>query len=217
MEVSDDVQVKGEVTEAEHKKEEAPEPPKPEAPKEEPKKTEAPAGKVLATPAVRNLAMEMKVDLAKVAPTGKGGRITKEDVLKYAEGTKAGAKAGAGASSQPAVAKAAPVVVLEQDRVVKLTGVRRAMAKSMTDALKIPPYNLQEEMCIEKIKKMKEDYIKANPKMKMTYLPFFLKAFSQAMVKYPIFNAVSNPVTDKEGYITAVSYTHLTLPTICSV
>eukprot|EP00826_Nyctotherus_ovalis_P058907 TRINITY_DN8147_c0_g1_i13.p1 TRINITY_DN8147_c0_g1~~TRINITY_DN8147_c0_g1_i13.p1 ORF type:complete len:355 (-),score=125.79 TRINITY_DN8147_c0_g1_i13:147-1211(-) len=202
MEVSDDVQVKGEVTEAEHKKEEAPEPPKPEAPKEEPKKTEAPAGKVLATPAVRNLAMEMKVDLAKVAPTGKGGRITKEDVLKYAEGTKAGAKAGAGASSQPAVAKAAPVVVLEQDRVVKLTGVRRAMAKSMTDALKIPPYNLQEEMCIEKIKKMKEDYIKANPKMKMTYLPFFLKAFSQAMVKYPIFNAVSNPVTDKEGYIT---------------
>lgn len=202
MEVSDDVQVKGEVTEAEHKKEEAPQPPKPKAPKEEPKRTEAAGGKVLATPAVRNLAMEMKVDLAKVTATGKGGRVTKEDVLKYAEGAKSGAQADTKAASQQPVPKSAPVVALAQDKVVKLTGTRRALAKSMTDALKIPPYNLQEEMCIEKIKKMREDYMKANPKMKMTYLPFFLKAFSQAMIKYPIFNAISNPVTDKEGYIT---------------
>lgn len=208
MEVDDDVHVK-ETSEAEHKKEE-PEPskpePKPEPPKAEAKKEEqkAAAGKVLATPAIRSLAQEMKIDLAKVTPTGKGERITKDDVMKYAASGKP--SEAAKPTTQQAIPEAAPVVALEQDRVVKLTGIQRAMAKSMTDALSIPPYNLQEEMCIEKIKKMRADFIKANaksnPKMKMTYLPFFLKAFSQAMIKFPIFNAVSNPVTDKEGYIT---------------
>lgn len=204
MEVGDDVQVK-ETAKDEHKQEE-PEPskpePKPEAPKTKAKKEEqkAPAGKVLTTPAVRSLAQEMKVDLAKVTPTGKGGRITKDDVMKYAASGKSAE--GAQPAAQQTIPAAAPVVALEQDRVVKLTGIQRAMAKSMTDALSIPPYNLQEEMCIEKIKKMRADFVKANPKMKMTYLPFFLKAFSQAMIKFPIFNAVSNPATDKEGYIT---------------
>jgi 2-oxoisovalerate dehydrogenase E2 component (dihydrolipoyl transacylase) len=204
MEVGDNIEVKGSTTEAEHKAEEPPkgEAVKQEVPREEPKKEESRAsgGKILTTPAVRGLAAEMKIDLAKVTPTGKGGRITKNDVLKYAESEKS--KESAKPSAKQTIPQAAPVVALEQDRVVKLTGVRKAMAKSMTDALTIPPYNLQEEMCIEKIKKMKADYVKANPKMKMTYLPFFLKAFSQAMLKYPIFNAVSNPIPDKEGYIT---------------
>jgi len=195
MEVDDNIEVKGEVTHAEHKKEEAAEPSKEEAPESKKEESKASAGKILTTPAVKNFAAEMKVDLSKVTPTGKGGRITKNDVLKYVEDKKPKE------SPKRVKHEAAPVVASEQDRVVKLAGLHRAMAKSMTDALSIPHYNLQEEMCIEKIKKMKADYIKANPKLEMTYLPFFIKAFSQAMLKYPVFNAVSNPTTDKEGYI----------------
>lgn len=213
MEVGDEVKAKEEVTEHEHKKEVAPAPapetPKAEAPKQksEPKRETGPAGKVLTTPAVRSLALEMKVDLAKVTPTGKGGRVTKEDVMKYAETMKAAPTTQAppaqrAAPTEQTIPAQAPVVALEHDRVVKLTGIRKAMAKSMTDALTIPPYNLQEEMCIEKLKKIREVYQKANPKSKMTYLPFFIKAFSQAMLQYPVFNALSNPTPDKEGYIT---------------
>ena len=214
MEVGDDIKVKEEVAES---KEEAPkaEEPKPEPPKEEPKakaaKAEAPAGgQVLATPAVRSLATEMKIDLAKVTPTGKGGRITKNDVLKYAESMKSGASAAPSAPAAPAAPSAGkadkfiPIQIpkaLERDQPKKCTGIRRAMVKSMTDALSIPPYNLQEEVCIDEIKRIRKDYVKLHPGNKITYLPFFIKAFSQAMLEYPIFNAVTNPNVDSEGYI----------------
>ncbi len=210
MEVGDDVKVKEEVKKEEHAAPEPPkaeppkaEPPKAEPPKAEPKREAAPEGKVLATPAVRALAMEMKVDLKKVTPTGKGGRVTKSDVLKFAESM----KAGAAPIAEPAPAHeaepkpAAPPVALGQDRTVKLTGIRRAMVKSMTDALTIPPYNVQDEVSIEKLKVIRKAFLAANPKSKITYLPFFMKAFSQAMLEFPVFNAQANPNVDKEGYI----------------
>lgn len=165
-------------------------------------------GKVLATPAVRALANEMKVDIKKVKATGKGGKTTKEDVLKYAESLKVvekpvSAPALAEKASKPApVSKPEPIpVALEADRLVKLTGIRKAMAKSMTDALTIPHYNLQDEINIGELKKIRQKYAELNPGKKITYLPFFVKAFSLAMVEYPMFNAVTNPTTDKDGYI----------------
>ena len=182
----------------------APEPPKAEAPKPAPapaaKHGEVPAGKVLATPAVRGLATEMNIDLTKVTPTGKGGRITKNDLLKYAETMKSGT-----ATKEPAaqvIPPPTPAVALQNDRTVQLVGIQRAMAKSMTDAVSIPSYNLQDDICIDKINIIRKAFTKAHPKTKLTYLPFFIKAFSQAMVKYPIFNAIFNPKTDSEGYIT---------------
>ena len=42
-------------------------------------------GKTLCTPAVRRLAMENNVVLSNVAGTGKGGRVMKEDIVKYIE------------------------------------------------------------------------------------------------------------------------------------
>lgn len=205
LEVDDNVVVKGEAESSEHAEEKTKEePPKQEPPKEAPKrevKQEAPAGgKILATPAIRGLAQEMKVDLTKVTATGKGGRITKDDVLKYAESMKGKASARKEESKQEPIAAAQPVA-LEQDSLKKLTGIRRAMVKSMTDALTIPPYNLQDYVCIEQVKKLRSDYARLNPGKKLTYLPFFVKAFSQAMLKYPMFNAVVNPNVDSEGYI----------------
>lgn len=204
LEVDDNVVVKEEASSSEHGeekvKEEPPKAPKEEAPKKEVKQ-EAPAGrKILATPAVRGLAQEMKIDLSKVTATGKGDRITKDDVLKYAESMKGKPSAGKQESKQEPVVAAQPIA-LEQDSLKKLTGIRRAMVKSMTDALTIPPYNLQDCVCIEQVKKLRNDYIKFNPGKKLTYLPFFLKAFSQAMLKYPMLNAVVNPNVDSEGYI----------------
>jgi len=169
-------------------------------------KEEAPAseGKVLATPAIRNLAQEMKVDLKKVKATGKGGRITKDDVLKYAQAAKETPAEPTPAPTHapaPATPKQAAPTVLEQDKIIKLSGMRKAMTKSMTDALTIPHYNIQDEFNIEKLKAARQAFIGANPKSKITYLPFFIKAFSQAMLEYPVFNAVTNPALDKEGYI----------------
>ncbi len=201
MEVSDDVKVKEEPAKEEPAPEQKPEPtpaPAPAAPAAESKPSEpAPEGKVLATPAVRGLAAELKVDLKKVKATGKGGRVTKSDVLKFAEAMKSGA-APAGAPIE--VPKTAPVALAE-DRVVKLTGIRRGMTKSMTEALHIPHYNIQEEFEVDKLAKIRSAFSAANPKNKISFLPFFVKACSQVMIQMPVFNAITNSTVDQDGYI----------------
>jgi 2-oxoisovalerate dehydrogenase E2 component (dihydrolipoyl transacylase) len=69
----------------EHELKQSPPPPAESAAAETTPSTQPPvsSGKVLATPAVRHLAAEKGVNLADVVPTGKGGRLVKEDILNY--------------------------------------------------------------------------------------------------------------------------------------
>eukprot|EP00048_Salpingoeca_helianthica_P024829 m.35727 g.35727 ORF g.35727 m.35727 type:complete len:470 (-) comp9611_c2_seq1:38-1447(-) len=65
-------------------------------------------GKYLMTPAVRRLVSEHKVDLRKVVPTGKDGRILKEDVLRFLDGTAVAPSASAASTPAPAAPPKAP-------------------------------------------------------------------------------------------------------------
>ena len=202
LEVGDDVKVKEEAVES--KEEHAPEPPKAEAPKPEPKpepkserKHEAPAsGQVLATPAVRGLATEMGIDLTKVTPTGKGGRITKSDILKYAEGKKAEPSTQATPFSPPK----APAVALQHDVTIKLDGLTKAMTREVTDSRLIPNDNMLELISLETINRVRKAYEKAYKK-EISYGPFFIKALSWAMVQYPSLNGLTTANVDSDGYI----------------
>lgn len=91
--------------------------------------------KVLTTPSVRRIAMENKVDLTKVTPTGKHGRLLKGDLLEYLNLIPAGTvkphptlihQSG---SPKPTNAPRGEV------RVEALKGVRKAMMKAMTESL----------------------------------------------------------------------------------
>lgn len=91
----------------------------------------------LATPAVRRIAKENKVDLSKVEPTGKNGRVLKGDVLEYLGMVPPGTNiphpsiaAKAGSVSYGNVVAPAPA-----DRVEPLKGIRKAMLKSMSESL----------------------------------------------------------------------------------
>lgn len=87
--------------------------------------------KVLATPAVRRIAIENKVDLSAVPATGKLGRVLKGDVLEYLNLVPAGTNI-----PHPTLTKITqcekPIV---GDRVEVLKGIRKAMLKSMTESL----------------------------------------------------------------------------------
>ncbi|XP_025835449.1 lipoamide acyltransferase component of branched-chain alpha-keto acid dehydrogenase complex, mitochondrial isoform X2 [Agrilus planipennis] len=129
---------------------------------------------VLSLPSVRRLAKEKNVDLLKVIPTGKGGRILKEDVLKYI--------------GVQTVSKN------EKEKIIPLTGFQPAMFKAMTAALKIPHLVYCEEITatklLEVLKLTKREYEES--KIKVTLTAFLIKAVSNALQKYPILNASIN-------------------------
>lgn len=95
-----------------------------------------------ATPAVRRLAKEHKVDLAKVPPTGKNGRVLKGDVLEFLgqvpPGTNVPHPSNAPVKQAPAqcaATAAATPAPPAADRVEVLKGVRKAMLKAMSESL----------------------------------------------------------------------------------
>lgn len=147
-------------------------------------------GKVLATPATRRIAMENKIDLSKVKPTGKGGRIMKEDVIAYMEGGQAAAPSSSAPKAAVSTSVAAP-----QDYTISLaTGVRRGMVRSMTIANEIPAFGACDEIAMDNVIRAREalkPIFKARG-TKITFLPFFMKAASLALLQFPEINAHTN-------------------------
>jgi pyruvate dehydrogenase E2 component (dihydrolipoamide acetyltransferase) len=132
---------------------------------------------VLATPAVRALAKEMNLDLAEVHGTGPGGRITKEDVEGAA---KVAAPPGAAVDAYGPVEK------------IPLRGLRRTVAKRMAEASKrVAEVTIWQDADITELEQVraKEKEIAAAQGLKLTYLPFVIKACLAALRAHPYFNA----------------------------
>jgi len=134
-----------------------------------------------APPRVRKLARELGVDLSKVKGTGPGGVITEEDVLRYAEESKKAAEA----PRQPALVEGA----VER---VPLKGIRRIMASKMVEAKsRIPHAYIVEEVDVTELVKLR-DVLRQDAEskgVKLTLLPFVVKAVVKALKEYPLLNA----------------------------
>lgn len=157
--------------------------------------TAAPAGngKALASPAVRRLARELSIDLSLVPGSGEKGRVFKEDVKAYANG---GAKAVTAPAKAPALAVVAPVVSSTGgSRVEPIKGIKAAMARQMQDSVStIPHFTYCEEIDLTELialrSQLKDQYAKQG--IKLTLMPFFMKAMSLAMKQFPIMNSQVN-------------------------
>lgn len=136
--------------------------------------------KSLATPAVRRIAMEHKVDLSRVTPTGRNGRVLKGDVLEFLnlipEGTQ---------KPHPTLLKLPP----KEERVEVLKGIARVMVKSMTDSLRIPHFAYCDEVEMSKLIAARNELKHEAEGVKLTFMPFFIKAASLALLKFPILNS----------------------------
>ncbi|WP_440995460.1 2-oxo acid dehydrogenase subunit E2 [Arhodomonas sp. SL1] len=145
-------------------------------------------GPVPASPAVRRLARELGVDLRQVPGSGKKGRVYKEDVRAFAEG--AGQRA---AATEPpsAVATGSGAGEGEIIRREPLKGVRAAMARQMSaSASTIPHYTYSDDVDVTELlvvhRTVREHY---REELRVTLMPFFIKALSLTLRVFPQLNA----------------------------
>ncbi|KAI9146171.1 2-oxoacid dehydrogenases acyltransferase-domain-containing protein [Paraphysoderma sedebokerense] len=153
-----------------------------------------------ATPAVRRIAKEYNIDLSKVQGTGKGGRIMKEDVLKFVE---SGGKETIAATAEPiASSPASPLPTpAASDELRPLTNIQKAMLKTMSKSLQIPHFVYSDEIILNnatQLRKQINRHVAAHSTMypfkKISYMPILIKSFSLALQKYPLLNTmVVNP------------------------
>ncbi|MEU6675564.1 2-oxoglutarate dehydrogenase, E2 component, dihydrolipoamide succinyltransferase [Streptomyces sp. NPDC046925] len=153
------------------------------------------------TPLVRKLANEHGVSLSDVKGTGVGGRIRKQDVIAAAEAKKSAAPAPAAA---PAASKAPSIEASPlRGQTVKMTRMRKVIGDNMMKALHSQAQLTSVvEVDITKLMKLRakaKDAFAAREGVKLSPMPFFVKAAAQALKAHPVVNARIN---DDEGTIT---------------
>lgn len=146
----------------------------------------------VAAPAARKLAEENGIDLASVAGTGKGGRITKEDVVAAVANKKS-----APAPAAKSAAAAAPVVVAAGDRTEKRVPMTRLRAKiaerlveaqsSMAMLTTFNEVDMTEVMALRS--KYKDLFEKTHNGVRLGFMSFFVKAATEALKRFPAVNA----------------------------
>ena len=135
---------------------------------------------VLATPATRKLARDLGVDLAHVQGTGPGGRITDDDVRRFKPGIK------------PAVVGVAVAGLRGAEERIPLRGIRRKIAERMIKSKHTAAHVTHvDEVDMTEVVQLREKAKHAAEKrgVKMTYLPFIIKALIPALKQYPYLNA----------------------------
>ncbi len=144
-------------------------------------------GKAIASPAVRRRARELDIDISKVPGSGAKGRVMKTDVEAFAKGDTASAPAAAAAPAQATTGGG--------KRVEPIRGVKAAMAKAMVNSVStIPHFTYAEEFDLTNVialrEKLKQRY--ADDGIRITMMPFFIKAMSLALKEFPLMNAQVN-------------------------
>jgi pyruvate dehydrogenase E2 component (dihydrolipoamide acetyltransferase) len=145
--------------------------------------------RVLATPSTRRLAREMNVDINNISGTGLAGRVTRQDVLS------GGASGGLETYSAPGRTIPRPSYSshqAEQEERVALKGVRKKIAEKMQLAKQIVPhFTLMDEANVTELVKLRASLKAqlAEKKVKVTYLPFIMKALIATAREFPELNA----------------------------
>ena len=185
------------------------------APAEEPAAEPAPAATAAGVsenemaamlgPAARQLVEEHKLDISQITGTGKNGRITKEDILKYMKSAAADAAAAQVSVDKeaPAPAAAAAVAVAEApvgpsservERRVPMTRMRARIAERLLDATQetamlttFNEVNMAPMMALRS--KYKEQFEKTHNGTRLGFMGFFVKAACEALKRFPAVNA----------------------------
>jgi 2-oxoisovalerate dehydrogenase E2 component (dihydrolipoyl transacylase) len=139
--------------------------------------------KAVASPAVRRVARELNVNIHQVPGSGKKGRVYKEDILAFNEAPQA--SSAAIVTSSAAGGK----------RVEPIRGIKAVMAKAMVNSVStIPHFTYCEEIDMTNLIKLRSELkeVYAKQDIKLTMMPFFMKAMSLALKQFPLVNTQVN-------------------------
>ncbi len=150
------------------------------------------ADRPLAAPATRKLARELGVDLRRVEPSGSAGRVTKEDVERMANGAAEPAPAPAEPIAKPAPAPAPAPARNAADERQPIRGLRKRIFENMARSKHTAAhFHYIDEVDVAAIVGLKD---RAKPYaekagVKLTFLPFIVKAVVAALKRHPRLNA----------------------------
>jgi 2-oxoisovalerate dehydrogenase E2 component (dihydrolipoyl transacylase) len=167
--------------------------------------TRAVGDKPIASPAVRNHAWDLGIDLQHVMGTGTTGRITHEDVDAYAARGLVGGTGASGADTRYAQRT--------EEEAIPVIGLRRKIAQKMQDAKRrIPHFTYVEEIDVTELEALRG---KLNQKHgatrgKLTMLPLIMRAVVLAVREFPQMNARFD---DEAGVVTRFGAVHLGMAT----
>ncbi|WP_096435597.1 dihydrolipoamide acetyltransferase family protein [Alteribacter populi] len=212
-------------TEAEPPADEGGEEETPEAPKEEPKEEKTkdkseekaePAAqdkevdenrRVIAMPSVRKYAREKDVNIRKVNGSGKNGRVLKEDVdnflTKGDEAAQVPTQDAAPAKDHQQEKKSVPSYSPaneEMETREKMSGIRKAISKAMVNSKHTAPHvTLMDEIDVSALVAHRKTFkpVAQEKGIKLTYLPYVVKALTSALREYPMLNTSVDDSTDE--------------------
>lgn len=165
-----------------------------------------PNRRIVAMPSVRKYAREKGVDIRQVAGSGKNSRVLKNDVDSFLSGGATAAAAPQTEQAQAAETQAAPKAAQPipegqyPETREKMSGIRKAIAKAMVNSKHTAPHvTLMDEVDVTKLvahrKKFKE--VAAEKGIKLTFLPYVVKALTSALREYPALNTSLDDATSE--------------------
>jgi len=167
------------------------------------------SGEILAAPAVRRLAKELSVNLAAVRGSGPQGRITEEDVRKTPRGPAAALPISA---PRPAFSVPGPAAHGAEER-IPIHGLRKRIFEKMAKSnMTAAHFTYVDEVDMSQLVHLR-DHLKETAERKgvrLTFLPFFVKAILMALREFPTLNA---SVDDERGEIVVKRYYNVGIAT----
>jgi 2-oxoglutarate dehydrogenase E2 component (dihydrolipoamide succinyltransferase) len=160
------------------------------------------------SPLVRNIAREHGIDITRLEGTGMSGRVTKNDILSFIEsgaamtpqeamqttGTQAPAAQSASAMPATSPAQAPPIAPpAAEDRVEQMSNMRKKIAEHMTLSRRTSAHvTTVYEIDMTRIARLRAEHKRSFQERtgtKLTFMPFIFQAITNAIRKFPVFNA----------------------------
>jgi 2-oxoglutarate dehydrogenase E2 component (dihydrolipoamide succinyltransferase) len=176
-------------------------PAKPAAPAPAPAAPAPARAEVRASPAAQRIAAEQNVDLGAVSGTGMGGVVSKPDVIEHLAGgapaqeaaAPAAPAAPAAAPGAPTAPARAPVLAGERETREKMTTRRKRIAENLLLAqhstAHLTTFNEIDMSAVSALRERMKEKVEKEHGVRLSYMPFFVKAATMALKAYPVVNA----------------------------